>query len=120
MNCIVQLIALTLELLLFFFVIRGVIHIEIGNIVNKRERKRLAKNQSFKEWFFYKRYVDVLPKSTLVWYFSNFVSYIICMIAVIILNLLNKTDIGRTVIWIYFSVYGVSLIFARLKYMGDK
>ena len=115
MNLVLLLLAATLALFLFFFIARGFIHMEIGNILNKSARKKLSKNQSFKEWFFYKRYVDVLPKSTLIWYFSNFGLYIICVIAVIILSSINKTDIGRTVVWMYFSIYGVSLIFARFK-----
>ena len=115
MNLVFLLLAVTLTLFLFFFITRGFIHMEIGNILNKSTRKKLAKNQSFREWFFYKRYVNILPKSTLIWYYSNFVLYIICVIAVIVLCSIDKINIGRTVVWMYFCIYGVSLASKRFK-----
>lgn len=114
MNLFVQLIAVTLVLILMFFITRGVIRMKIEYIVSKRERKRLSKNQSFKEWFFYKRYLNILPKSTLIWYYSNFVAYVISILSIIVLNSIGKADVGQNIIWAYFSLYGISLFFARI------
>ena len=49
-----------------------------------RTRKRLAKNPSFDEWFFNKRYTDVLPKYFMWWYFANMALYIVFIVVLVV------------------------------------
>ena len=114
MNLFYKILALTFAFLLNFFITRGIIRMYIDNELKKRERKQRAKDQSLKEWFFYKKYRDVLPKPKLIWYFSGFITYFVAVVMIIIFSLLNMTEISRTVLKIYFYGYGVLLVAQRM------
>lgn len=113
MNLFSNFLGYTLVLLLTFFVGRGVIRIYIDSILPKRQRKKLAKNQSFVEWFSYGRYLDVLPKSKLVGYYSNFVIYVALLIIATILNHLDMKEISAYLIWVYFVFEVLVINFLR-------
>ena len=95
-------LALTLALILFFFLIRGVIRLYADSVLKKRDMKSRQKNQSFSEWFFYKRYKDILPKSKIVWYYSNFAEYLIALIAMIVFYSMDMHDFARGILLVYF------------------
>ena len=115
MDLFYSLLLETLTLLLMFFLIRGIIRICIDKSLTKRQRKSRAKRQKFDEWFFYKRYVDVLPKSKLLWYYSNFIMYIIAVVLTLIFHFANITEAGRTIVYVYFAINGVGILFSRIE-----
>lgn len=111
----IGLFALTVTFLLMFFLIRGVIRLYIDSVLTKRQRKKSKRNEKFVEWFTYKRYLDILPKSQIVWYYLNFVMFITAFVAMIILYALEMQDVNRTILWIYFASNGVWLIMNRIN-----
>jgi len=115
MDLFYSLLLETLTLLLMFFLIRGIIRIYIDSILTKRQRKSRAKHQKFDEWFFYKRYMDVLPKLKLLWYYSNFVMYIIAVVCTLIFHFANIPEAGRSIVYVYFAINGVGIIFSRFE-----
>ena len=113
MDLFYKILALTLNLFLMFFLIRGIIRMYTDSILKKRDRKARAKGQSFLEWFFYKRYLDVLPKSKLIWYYSNFISYVISILTVVILTLIGRSEHSKIVVSAYFLIYAFSLLIEK-------
>ncbi|MBE6580034.1 MAG: hypothetical protein E7650_00270 [Ruminococcaceae bacterium] len=113
MDLFYQILALTLTLFLMFFLIRGVTRMYIDSVLTKRQRKTRAKKQTFFEWFFYRRFLGVLPKFSLVWYYINFAVYFVMVIAVIILKIVGIPNIGRDIVWVYFAINAVFLISFR-------
>ena len=105
-----QLLTLTLVLLLMFCINRGTVRQYLNSILRKRSRKRLARDQSFSEWFFYKRYIDILPKFVLVGYYLQFIVYIVLFIVTIVLNILSVGKIANDLIWAYFVCEALFMI----------
>ncbi len=99
-------LALSLVLILSFFLTRGGIYIYINNQLSKRQRQKKGKKQTFVEWFFYKRYLDVLPKWKLVLYYSNFILYLLFIAAYFALRA-TGADLFSAFIWTYLSVMAV-------------
>ena len=97
---------LTLDTVLFFFVIRGFIHSHLYNILRKRSRKRLKRNQTFKEWFLLSRYLEVLPKRMIIWYYSNFISSAAIIIIMVIARILGNTTVGLPLCAAHFIANG--------------
>ena len=91
-------LATTLALIVSYFICRSTLAIKIDQMLKKRQRKKLASKQTFAEWFFYKRYVDILPKFYLIWYYSLFVQYVIAIVATIIFRstpeIINRIPLG--------------------------
>ena len=114
MDLFYQILALTLSFVLMFFLVRGVLRIYIDSTLKKRQRKKFAKNQSFSEWFFYKRYKDILTKPKLFLYYSLFVLYVIFLTVIIILYLTGNQTVGNKIIWAYFCFYGLYLTTSRV------
>ena len=117
MSLFLQLLALTIAMLLMFFAIRGVIMLHIDASLTKRSRQKLRKNQSFRECFFYKRYLNILPKGYLIWYFANMVAYLICFVSVICLYINGEKDVSASIIWIYFFINASILLFSRIMHL---
>lgn len=109
----IQILAITLVLVLMFFMIRGVTRIYIDSVLKKRQRKKFAKNQTFKEWFLYTRYLDIIPKYLRIWYYSNFLMYVLSLIAVVVLNACGMGDLGRSVIGLYFFINAAALVSSK-------
>lgn len=103
-------LALTLAFILLFFLIRGCIRLYIDSVLKKRDRQHRQRNQSFFEWFLYKRYNDVLKKSKFVWYYSIFVEYVISIIAMIVFYSLEMHDWARGVLSVYFYFNAALLV----------
>lgn len=110
MDLFYSILALTLALFLFFFLARGVIRMYIDASLKKRARKRLAKDQSFLEWFFYKRYRDVIAKTQLVWYYSIMVLYALFLLGTIAFALAGITGRASALIEGYFTLNGIVLV----------
>ena len=79
-----QIFALTLILILMFFIIRGWNAVYLHSVLRKRDRQKRPKKQSFKEWFFYLRYPDVLPKARLFLYYAHMALYPVAILPPII------------------------------------
>lgn len=106
-----QIFALTLILILMFFIIRGWNSVYLHSILRKRDRQKRPKKQSFKEWFFYLRYLDVLPKARLFVYYAHMALYPVAILLVWVLRSMEFTDkqIGY-VIWGYMAFSAIPIL----------
>ena len=95
-------IAITLCFLLMFFMTRLLMAMYLCTLIKKRKhRADRTQGQSFWEWLFYKRFHDVLPKSSYVcWvYYGNILLYLLLLIGVILLYLLGDMESWQHVIF---------------------
>lgn len=106
-----QIFALTLILILMFFIIRGWNAVYLHSVLRKRDRQKRPKKQSFKEWFFYLRYPDVLPKTRLFVYYAHMALYPVAILLVWVLRSMEFTDkqIGY-VIWGYMAFSAIPIL----------
>ena len=98
-------------LILMFFIIRGWNAVYLHSVLRKRDRQKRPKKQSFKEWFFYLRYLDVLPKSRLFVYYAHMALYPVAILLVWVLRSMEFTDkqIGY-VIWGYMAFSAIPIL----------
>lgn len=82
-------LALTLINLANFLGTRGYIRSVIDYCLNTSAGKKRRKGQTFKEWFFYTRFRDIVPKIMLIWYFGIMILYLVFVVAIIILASIN-------------------------------
>lgn len=79
-----MLLALSLAFLLAYFFYRGFLWGLKLYRLNNSAYKKIKKGETFKEWFLYSRYRDVIPKPLLVFYFSflalHAAAFLICII----------------------------------------
>lgn len=79
-----MLLALSLAFLLAYFFYRGFLWGLKLYRLNNSAYKKIKKAETFKEWFLYSRYRDVIPKPLLVFYFFLLVlhatAFLICII----------------------------------------
>ena len=66
--------------------------------LNRNAYKKRKKGETFKEWLFYNRYRDEIPKSLLILYFCILIIHPICIIACTIIHLLKLPTIISIVI----------------------
>ena len=88
-------LVLTLQFLLFFFLIRGAIAIYIGTKIKKnRHRTKRTKGQSLLDWLLYRRFSDVIPKSEMLYwiYYGNIALYVLLMLVAVVLNAVGLLD----------------------------
>lgn len=106
-----QIFALTLILILMFFIIRGWNTVYLHSVLRKRDRQKRPKKQSFWEWFFYLRYLDVLPKARLFVYYAHMALYPITIVLVCVFHAMNFSDkqIGY-VIWGYMAFSAIPIL----------
>ncbi len=109
-----SLLALVCAFLLMFFLIRGVNWLYIDSNLTKRQRKKIKSN-NFMDWLLLKEHRSVLPKSRIVWYFLNFLLFAISLIAIVLFYIFDKSEIGSSVVWIYFVINGVWVIAAKMN-----
>lgn len=102
-------IVLILVFLLFFFLNRLEIAYGISKTIKKRKNREKRKSgQGFIEWFCYRRFLDIIPKSKLFRYYANILLFPICLIAVILFDVFQLSDtFGRTVVTLYFLVSAI-------------
>ena len=74
-----MLLALSLAFLLAYFFYRGFLWGLKLYRLNNSAYKKIKKGETFKEWFLYSRYRDVIPKPLLVFYFSFFGASCCCI-----------------------------------------
>ena len=81
-----QILVIFLMSLLSFFYIRGFIYGIKNYQLNPSAFKKRKKGETIKEWFFYTRYKDVIPKGWRIFYFFllvlHFIFFIICIVGV--------------------------------------
>ena len=79
-----MLLALGLAFLLAYFFYRGFLWGLKLYRLNNSAYKKIKKGETFKEWFLYSRYRDVIPKPLLVFYFFflalHAAAFLICII----------------------------------------
>lgn len=79
-----MLLALSLAFLLAYFFYRGFLWGLKLYRLNNSAYKKIKKGETFKEWFLYSRYRDVIPKPLLVFYFFflalHAAAFLICII----------------------------------------
>ena len=80
MRLVTYLLTTILWCLMIFFGMRLTLRAYIDRSLRKGTRKRLAKKQSFKEWFFYTRYSEIIPKWKFACYYGIFVGAVISII----------------------------------------
>ena len=88
---------------------------KIEAILTKRARKSLAKNQSFSEWFTYKRYFRILPKLNFISYYLNIVAYAVLIIVTVILYASGNKTMGFSLIMPYFMANTFLLMLLKLN-----
>lgn len=106
---LISILVLTLEFLLFFFLIRGVNRMYTDSILRKRQRKKL-KYSNFLDWLLYKQHYKILPKSRIIWYFSIFFEYVISIIIIVICHFTPFNEVGRYLVYTYFMINAVVLL----------
>ena len=111
-----QILGFTLVFCLNFYMIRMILWHVLVSTVGKKRRKRVA-SRTFFEWISMKKYFGVIPRWLLGWYYSNFLVYLLLVIAVFILYLCNMSEYGHSVVLKgYFTVYGISDILVLFMY----
>ena len=79
--------------------------------LNTSARKKRRKNQSFKEWFLYTRYRDVVPKFFLIWYFVRIGVYIAANLMMVIFWITGiEKEYIRKMLWGFTIIYGIEAI----------
>ena len=74
------------------FVTRGYIDGVICDSLSPSARKKRKKGQSFKEWFLFSRYSDLIPRFMMVGYLATLISLLPLTAALIVLHLLKLND----------------------------
>lgn len=106
-----DIIILTLTFLLFFFLIRAEFAMLLNSLIkNRRHREKRKEGQSFIDWFFYKRFLDIFPKFNFIIYYFNIILYFICMISIIVLYSLEKQNWCKNVFKIHFYIIAISIL----------
>ncbi len=111
MSLFVDILIVTLEFLLMFFMVRLKIKFFFDKKMSKSDRKNRNKT-NFWSWIFYKKYIQFLPKVYLVCYFSHFIIYPILVTTFIVLyslGFLDYNNIDGTIIYSYFLISAVPL-----------
>ena len=115
----ISLMALVLCFLLMFFMIRGVNRLYIDSTITKRRRQKIRrqiiKSKSFIDWLLLKEHRSVLPKSRIVWYFLNFLLFVISFITIVLFHLFGKAEIANSIPWTYFVINAVWCIAAKMN-----
>ena len=116
MNLFYHVLGLTCVLVLLFFLIRWQISINLHATLGKHSRKKRFKEQTFFEWVTYKRFKDVLPTSTFIWYYGHLLAYPVLVILVIIFDIFNLPyKVGGMLILAYFAFSAIPLITSNTK-----
>ena len=106
-----DLIILLLSSLLFFLLTRGVVAYYVSYFLPKRKRKKLQKKpNTFVEWITYKEYIDCLPKSILIYYFSIFVTFFVSIFLTVLSHISGMPDLGMLVNRVYFFTNAIILM----------
>ena len=97
-----------------FWAIRSVCDNIIIRLVNKSMRRKMKKNQTFLEWFGYKRFRLEIPKIHIVLIYAAFwfhLSLLLIMIIIVVFHfipelLLLRIGAGIVIVsWIFHSIY---------------
>lgn len=102
-----MLLALGLAFLLAYFFYRGFLWGLKLYRLNNSAYKKIKKGETFKEWFLYSRYRDVIPKPLLVFYFFFLALHAAAFLICIILHFC----VGAWVLYIVRAVVRAVVIF---------
>ena len=97
-----MLLALGLAFLLAYFFYRGFFWGLKLYRLNNSAYKKIKKGETFKEWFLYSRYRDVIPKPLLAFYFFLLVLHATAFLICIIFHFCEDT-------WVLYVVRAVSI-----------
>lgn len=102
---------LTLAFLLFFCFIRAEFAMVLNSLIkNRHHRQKRKEGQSFIDWLFYKRFLDIFPKVNFILYYANAFLYFFSMIAIIVLYNLEKQNWCKHILNIYFYMVAIPVI----------
>ena len=91
----------------------------IDSTITKRRRhkirRQIIKSKSFIDWLLLKEHRSVLPKSRIVWYFLNFLLFVISFITIVLFHLFGKAEIANSIPWTYFVINAVWCIAAKMN-----
>lgn len=94
-------LAITLAFLLMFFMSRILMEIYIRTLIkNRRHIKKRKKDQSFLDWFTYKPFHDIIPKSEIsyILYYMNMALYVFLLLVTVVLSICNLLEPFRKLI----------------------
>ena len=114
-------IVLTLQLVLLFFLSRGLMALYLSKRIKKRRyHVERIKGQSVWDWFTYKRFWDVISKKevALLVYWGNFALYLLLLMVAGILSLFYSPDQFREVLGNVHLILISGIIWIRFATLG--
>lgn len=85
-----EIIAISLCFGISFFGIRGFIYGVKRYQLNNSAFKKRKKGETFKEWLFYSRYKEEIPKALLILYFCVLLVHLVCLVLCVFINIIKK------------------------------
>lgn len=114
-------IVLTLQLVLLFFLSRGLMVLYLSTRIKKRRyRVDRTKGQSAWDWFTYKRFWDVISKKEVAFlvYWGNFALYLLLLMVAGILSLFYSPDQFREVLCSLHLILIANIMGIRFATLG--
>ncbi len=110
-NMFVDIFVLTMAFLMFFFLIRAELAMVIHDLIKKpQHRRKRTQGQSFIDWFLYRRFLDIVPKSKFILYYANMLLYFVTLIAIVLLYLFKYQANSGEILYGYFFVIAIPVI----------
>ena len=66
--------------------------------------------QAFIDWFFYRKFSDIVPKSKFILYYANILLYFVTLITIVLLYFLKYQAISGKILYGYFFVIAIPAI----------
>ena len=105
-----QLVIVVFLLFFSFWGIRSVLYGVKNLYLRKNEKKRRAKGQTFKEWFWYTRYRSEIPKALLWLYFAILIIHPFALVMVSIANYIKPFRTVTSVMTIVLLIFDLTWI----------
>ena len=116
-----QLLVIALSFLLAFIYIRAFVGGVRGYLLNKSAYKKRKKGETFKEWLFYSRYTDVLPKALYRFYYAILLMHPVCLLLCIFICVINlSSNIGEIIAVTVACLDVIWMFVIRLLFWSSK
>ena len=107
-DILLYILAITGWMFLICWLCKGSFFHYASKVLSKSGRRRLRKPaSSFRDWFFCKKYRGIIPKSFFVWYYGNYVTYLVVLIIGVITIPLGYDQIWRGALRVYHLGYSI-------------
>ncbi len=118
-------IAIIIALTIIFVLIFTFIRVDIWRIIvfflGPSARKKRKKGQSFVDWMTYKNFVDVIPRSFLIWYYANFLFYFITLVITVLMEFWKIPDELMRIPGVYYWLLScIPLLIVHLLWYDKK